>query len=232
MQQSMEAGRTSVDTELERLGDEIAELASHLHAGTYRLLVRLREFDQREGWGGGFRSCAHWLSWRTRIGPGASREKVRVARALGELPLVSEAMRRGELSYAIVRALTRIATAGNEAHLLELARHATAAQVETFVRAWRRVDRLEEQAEEEKRHRNRTSRCTRTTMAPTWCAAASNLKSARCSSVRSRLRGRCSCAGTPGRVATFPPNRWSRPRRGSDVPTPSVWSPSARWRAG
>jgi Domain of unknown function (DUF222)/HNH endonuclease len=155
MQQSMETGRTSVAIELERLGDEIAELASHLHAGTYRLLARLREFDQREGWGGGFRSCAHWLSWRTRIGPGAAREKVRVARALGELPLVSEAMRRGELSYAIVRALTRIATAGNEARLLEVAQHATAAQVETFVRAWRRVDRLEEQAEVEKRHRNR-----------------------------------------------------------------------------
>ncbi|MGH7552331.1 MAG: hypothetical protein ACREMQ_04820 [Longimicrobiales bacterium] len=54
--------------ELERLGDEIAELAAHLHAGTYRLLVMLREFDERGGWwSGGFRSCAHWLSWRTSV---------------------------------------------------------------------------------------------------------------------------------------------------------------------
>ncbi|HUF27373.1 MAG TPA: hypothetical protein VMM18_10385, partial [Gemmatimonadaceae bacterium] len=60
---------------LERLGDEIAELAAHLHSATYRLLVRLREFDEREGWGGGFMSCAHWLSWRTGIAPGAAREK-------------------------------------------------------------------------------------------------------------------------------------------------------------
>jgi hypothetical protein len=29
------------DPDLERLGDEIAELAAHLHAATYRLLVRL-----------------------------------------------------------------------------------------------------------------------------------------------------------------------------------------------
>jgi hypothetical protein len=79
MQQSMEAGRTSVETELERLGDEIAELASHLHAGTYRLLVRLREFDQREGWSGGFRSCAHWLSWRARRRALVRRSALRTA---------------------------------------------------------------------------------------------------------------------------------------------------------
>ena len=40
------------------------------------------------------------------------REKVRVARALTELPLLSEALAKGELGYSKVRALTRIATAG------------------------------------------------------------------------------------------------------------------------
>jgi hypothetical protein len=30
---------------------------------------------------GGFASCAHWLHWRTGIDLGASREKMRVARA-------------------------------------------------------------------------------------------------------------------------------------------------------
>ena len=33
----------------ERLGDEIARLAAHLHAATYRLLVLVRAFDEREG---------------------------------------------------------------------------------------------------------------------------------------------------------------------------------------
>ncbi|MEE8447976.1 MAG: hypothetical protein V3S52_10030, partial [Gemmatimonadota bacterium] len=61
--------------DVERLGDEIARLAAHIHAATYRLLVLIREFDEREGWGGGFQSCAHWLSWRTGIAPGPSREK-------------------------------------------------------------------------------------------------------------------------------------------------------------
>jgi hypothetical protein len=141
--------------ELEQLGDSIAELAAHLHAATYRLLVMLAEFDRRGGWGGGFRSCAHWLSWRTRINLGAAREKVRVARALERLPQLSDALRRGELSYAIVRAVTRVASPENEEKLLELARHGTASQVERVVRAWRRVDRLEEQWVERERHRSR-----------------------------------------------------------------------------
>src|SRR5438552_11799096 len=52
--------------ELERLGDEIAELSAHLDAATARLLDLIREFDARGGWGNGsgFRSCAHWLTWR------------------------------------------------------------------------------------------------------------------------------------------------------------------------
>src|SRR5205823_14467962 len=53
--------------ELERLGDEIAELSAHLDAATARLLELIREFDARAGWNTGFRSCAVWLSWR--VGP-------------------------------------------------------------------------------------------------------------------------------------------------------------------
>jgi len=142
----------------ERLGDEIARLAAHLHAATYHLLVLIREFDEREGWGGGgFLSCAHWLSWRTGISAGPAREKVRVARALPSLPLISGAMAQGQLSYSKVRAMTRVASPENEADLLEVARHATATQVERIVRGWRRVDRLQEAegAEEEQRHRGR-----------------------------------------------------------------------------
>jgi hypothetical protein len=78
-----------------------------------------------------------------------------VAKALGELPLLSEAMRCGELSYSKVRALTRVATAENEAELLEFAQVGTAAHVETLVRAWRRVDRRDELEHENLRHASR-----------------------------------------------------------------------------
>ena len=75
--------------DLERLGDEIAELSAHLDAATARLLDLIREFDARGGWNNGFPSCAAWLTWRVGLAPGAAREHVRVARALGTLPLLA-----------------------------------------------------------------------------------------------------------------------------------------------
>ncbi len=138
------------------IGDEIAELAAHITVATYRLLTLLREFDERHGWANqGARSCAHWLHWRTGIDLGAAREKVRVARALKHLPLLSEAMRRGELSYSKVRALTRVATESTEAELLVFAQDGTTAHVERLVRGWRRLDRQQQIAESNERHLHR-----------------------------------------------------------------------------
>ena len=64
---------------------------------------------------------------------------VRVARALEPLPVITEAFAAGTLSYSKVRALTRVATPENEAGLVMIAEHATAAQVERTVRAYRGV---------------------------------------------------------------------------------------------
>jgi uncharacterized protein DUF222 len=140
---------------LDRLGDEIAELSAHLEAATARLLDLIREFDARGGWNTGFRSCAAWLSWRVGLDPGAAREKVRVARALGTLPLLAQALSRGELSYAKVRALTRVATPETEERLLGVGRGGTAAHVERIVRGWRRVDRNAERRESKRQHASR-----------------------------------------------------------------------------
>src|SRR5881296_3616198 len=141
--------------ELDRLGDEIAELSAHLDAATARLLELIREFDARGGWNTGFSSCAAWLAWRVGFAPGAAREHVRVARALGTLPLLAHALARGELSYAKVRALTRVATPETEARLLAVGRAGTAAHVERIVRGWRRVDRKAEARETARRHASR-----------------------------------------------------------------------------
>ena len=135
----------------ERMGEEIAALAARIDAATYELLVLIRKFDEEEGWNRGFLTCAHWLTWRIGLAPGAARERVRVARALGDLPLMSKAMRRGELSYSKVRALTRIATPDTEQSLVDLGRAGTAAQVEQVVRSWRRIDRTIEAHDDELR---------------------------------------------------------------------------------
>src|SRR5438094_616339 len=141
--------------ELDRLGDEIAELSAHLDAATARLLDLIREFDARAGWNTGFRSCAEWLSWRVGLDRGAARERVRVARALATLPRLAQALARGELSYSKVRALTRVATPDTEERLLAVGRAGTAEHVERIVRGWRRVDRLAEAKETARRHTSR-----------------------------------------------------------------------------
>ena len=143
---------------LDRLGDEIALLSAHLDAATARLLDLIREFDARGGWNGGFRSCAAWLSWRVGLDLGAARERIRVARALGALPLLAQALAGGELSYAKVRALTRVATPETEARLLAVGRAGTAAHVERIVRGWRCVDRRAEARETALRHAGRALR--------------------------------------------------------------------------
>src|SRR5688572_2700894 len=144
------------ELQLKRLGDEIAELAAHVDAATARLLELIREFDARDGWGNGFRSCAEWLTWRIGLAPGAAREHVRVARALGALPRLAQALARGELSYSKVRAITRVATPETEERLLAVGRGGTAQHVERIVRAWRAVDRKAEVQETAQRHRARS----------------------------------------------------------------------------
>jgi hypothetical protein len=75
-----------------------------------------------------------------------------VARALGTLPLLAEALARGEISYAKVRAVTRVATPETEERLLAVARAGTAEHVERIVRSWRRVDRQAERREAIRQH--------------------------------------------------------------------------------
>ncbi|MCY3846902.1 MAG: DUF222 domain-containing protein [Acidobacteria bacterium] len=142
---------------LEQLGDRIAELSARIWAATWELLTLIREFDAQDGWSGCL-SCAQGLSWRTGLAPGAAREHVRVARALGDLPKLSDAMRRGRISYSEVRAVTRVATPENEQTLLDVALAGTAEHVEQVVRGWRRVDRAAEQAENRRRDLSRALR--------------------------------------------------------------------------
>ena len=138
------------------LGAEITELCAYIYAATYRLLVLIRDFDEKELWAEpGLCSCAHWLNFKCGIGMIAAREKVRVAHALKDLPKISEGFRRGELSYSKVRAMTRAATAENEDALMNLGRHGTAAHVEKVVSSYRRAKRLQDPETANEQHRDR-----------------------------------------------------------------------------
>jgi hypothetical protein len=139
------------------LAASITELMGHLNAANRRWLAMIAEFDRRQGWSDSMtQSCAHWLNWQCGLALGAAREKVRVAHALEELPLIGAAMGRGELSYAKVRELTRIATVATEQYLLSIALHGTASHVERLVRQYRRVLEVEELSREARQQAGRS----------------------------------------------------------------------------
>jgi hypothetical protein len=138
---------------LDELEAELATLAAHLYAGTCRWLELVAELDRRGRWTEtGARSCAEWIAWRCALTPRSAREHVRVARCLEQLPSTHASFARGELSYAKVRALTRVATRETEDELLELACLSTASQLERTVRAFRRVTPMDARAQQEAAH--------------------------------------------------------------------------------
>src|SRR4051794_18338702 len=135
-----------IDTaSLPELESGIIELASDIAAAEAVWLSMIAAFDVREGWAGhGVVSCAHWLSWRCGLSLPTAHEKVRVSRALTNLPTTTAAFEKGELSYSRARAITRVATPENEVELVDLARHSTGAQLERVVRAMSGVLKADE----------------------------------------------------------------------------------------
>ena len=78
-----------------------------------------------------------------------------MAHALEELPLTSAEMKTGKISYAKVRAMTRVAIPETEETLLEYARTGSAAKLERIVRGWKHLSRDGELTAEEARHQSR-----------------------------------------------------------------------------
>ena len=90
-----------IKTLIDELESEIVSLHSHLCAEEYQFLVKLREFDLRQGWRSyHFNYCAEWLNMKCGISLSTGREKLRVAKALFFLPHISGAYQNGELSYS------------------------------------------------------------------------------------------------------------------------------------
>jgi hypothetical protein len=152
----MDGGFPTAPRSLSDLESELTELTGHLNAATHRWLLLVAEFDTRKGWvGAGTQSCAHWLNWKCGMAMGVAREKVRVAHALAGLPLISNAMARGQLSYSKVRELTRVACCNTESYLLNIALHGTADHVEKVVRHFRRAKEAAELSREAAQQANR-----------------------------------------------------------------------------
>lgn len=133
--------------------ERVSVLYAEITAATREFLRAVADCDRHRDWAEeGFASCADWLAWRIGVQRGTAREKVRTARALEDLPQISEAMDRGEVSFSKVRAITRVAGPESEAELLELARSTSAADLERVARGWKAMSRAGERNAERVRH--------------------------------------------------------------------------------
>ena len=143
------------DARIERM-DRVAVMYAEITSATREFLRALAESDRHRDWADeGFGSCAEWLAWQIGVTRNTANEKVRAARALEDLPLIAEAMSRGELSFSKIRAITRVATPDSERELLEFARAGSAANLERLVRGWKDLSRSDEARRERARQRRR-----------------------------------------------------------------------------
>jgi len=88
----------------------------------------------------GFASFAEYVERLFGYSPRLTREKLRVAEALEGLPELSRALRSGELTWSVVRELTRVTLPTTEGDWLGAARDRTAREVEELVAGHRAGD--------------------------------------------------------------------------------------------
>jgi hypothetical protein len=171
-----------------------------------------------------------------------AREHVRVARALGDLPLVDAAFASGKLSYSKVRAITRAATPATEQNLfestlrvenfLDIAKYATASQIEKITAAYRRSRIDPSQPPGDLR---RFLRCSTTASGMARIEIQLPPEQAKISRKRSSPHSTLAAARTlprnhpPASRPTLPRNHPPRPIRSRSRPSaPMRWSASPR----
>ena len=139
------AARPSVRSEFARFGRRWSSAIT-------RLISLSVELEDSGEWAlDGSPTCAHWIAATLDVEIGTAREWLRIGRALDGLPLTTAAFNSGALSFTKVRSLTRLATAANEAELLEIVRRTPAGDVGRALATW--SARYEDEQERGRRHR-------------------------------------------------------------------------------
>jgi hypothetical protein len=120
---------------------ELRALAQRQRALDAEEAILLCAVVRREIWRQlGKASLLEYLEDVLGYGPKAAKERVRVAMALDELPLLHDALARGEQSYSAIKELTRVAVAKTQAEWITAARGKNVRQIEELVASRRRGD--------------------------------------------------------------------------------------------
>ncbi len=130
----------------------VTDMAARINLADWRFVKLIAAMERIRSWReGGYCSLGNWLDHRCGLGPCASRERIRIGRALERLPHIDAAFRDGAISYSKVRAITRVATPHTDAMLLAIAEGGSAAQLESLVRTCERVGGSRRRASSEER---------------------------------------------------------------------------------
>src|SRR4051812_3604174 len=120
---------------------ELRAIAKRQRALDVEEAVLLCTVVRREIWRElGRASLLEYLEEVLGYGPKAAKERVRIALALDEMPVLAEALANGEQSYSAIRELTRVATAQTQAAWCEAACGKNVRQIEDMVSCRRRGD--------------------------------------------------------------------------------------------
>ena len=126
-----EAGYDERCTKLHRRLKRIVKARGALDA---QEAASLREAESLRVWRHyGYASLLEYMEMEMGYTPRAALERLRVAKAIVELPMIAEAMEQGDLSFSAGRELTRVATPETEGAWLEAADDKNLRQVEELV---------------------------------------------------------------------------------------------------
>ena len=116
----------------------IAARRAALDAEEARLLRYAETLKLWRGWG--FGGMIEYLERAMGYAPHTASERLRVARALAELPMIEEALGCGQLGHSAVRELSRVAVPETEADWLEAAQGKCLREIEAMVSGHRPGD--------------------------------------------------------------------------------------------
>jgi 5-methylcytosine-specific restriction endonuclease McrA len=126
-------------TQIDRALRSIARRRAALDADEARWL---REAEAQQIWKPlGMVSAIDYMERVLGYAPRTAQERLRVARALGALPVLTDALARGALSFSAVRELTRVATPATETDWADAAHGKNLREIEELVATRRPGDR-------------------------------------------------------------------------------------------
>jgi hypothetical protein len=136
-----EAWERQHEEEWARVDKKLRSIAARRAALDAEEANLLRYAEKLKLWRGyGFGSLLEYMENAMGYAPHTAMERLRVARAIVELPLVAEALENGQLAHSAVRELSRVAIPETEAAWLEAARGKNLREIESMVSGHRPGD--------------------------------------------------------------------------------------------